>query len=58
MIPKKVGIFVGVRIAAIGLNTAVAKASSLAVAVAGDEKVKAKNSTDGTVYGLFVGENS
>jgi len=44
----------GVRIAAIGLNTAVATASSLAVAVAGDEKVKTKNSTDTNVSGLFL----
>jgi len=44
----------GVRIAAIGLNTTVATASSLAVAVAGDDKVKTKNSTDATVSGLFL----
>jgi hypothetical protein len=44
----------GVRIAAIGLNTTVATASSLAVAVVGDEKVKTKNSTDAAVSGLFL----
>ena len=43
----------GVRIAAIGLNRTVATASSLAVAVAGDEQVKTKNSTDTNVSGLF-----
>ena len=44
----------GVRIAAMGLNTTtVATASSLAVAVVGDDKVKTKNSTDAAVSGLF-----
>ena len=44
-----------VRIAAIGVNTAsqVAGAVSLAVGLAGDDKVKSRNSTDAVVSGLF-----
>jgi hypothetical protein len=45
-----------VRIAAIGVNTAsqVAGAASLAVGLAGDDKVKSRNSTEADVSGLFA----
>ena len=45
----------GSRLGTFGQNTAnsVANAASLAVGIAGDEKVKTKNSTDANVSDLF-----
>jgi hypothetical protein len=44
------------RIGTFGQNTAnsVANAASLAVGIAGDEKVKTRNATDADVSGLFL----
>jgi hypothetical protein len=46
----------GSRLGTFGQNTAnsVANAASLAVGIAGDEKVKTRNATDADVSGLFL----